>query len=194
MAYDLPITFTNSRDRFMGRTVNRKRRAFTGAGQQWMIEMTLHDDGAGSNMLGAKIMAHQALHGTAGKFSLALPQQLGIDVIDDTITLSEKADAGSTSIKVAKTSTGVLEIPAGYVFTLAGDEKVYMVMEDVRFANRAARPVVKIEPGLLKDAASGAALDLDPEIMVRWGEQTEWGVTYDGDSMVSYRAYFDEAI
>ena len=194
--YALPLVITDSRDRFAGRTTNRLRRSFAGAAQQWLLEITLEPDGAGARQFAARLQAHQAEHGMRDVFRVPMPQHWGNPIIDDaTITVFETADAGASEVRLAKTSTGRLEIPAGQFVRVGASRKIHMVLEDVVFANVAARPTVKVYPDLVREATAGQRLAANPVLRVQWGDQTDWGMTqYDRDGIFNYYAYFDEAL
>ena len=201
--YGTPITITDRRVRVPGRTTNFKRRAFEGGAHQWMLEIPLEPDPLGRMNLGARIQAHQ--DGLARSFRIPMPQHLGVEPVEDTtVAVNEAAEAGANRVPLKKTTAGRLFVQTGYFIKFAGHDKVYRVQNGrssptpsgLQFASVSHRPTMLIRPNLVEDVAEDEAVDFAPDIVVQWGDQTEWGaVTYDEDGFFGpYYAYFDEAV
>ena len=198
LGYTNPMAIRDYRVRIPGRTTNFKRRDFSGEAQQWRLEVTLEPEppfeGNGS---AARIQGFQARRGIGTSFMVPMPQHPGLPIVEDS-TVSVQAvlaaGAGVNRVMLTKTSAGDLQIQSGYFFKFAGHSKVYQCTF-VTTLRGAAPAEMRFYPDLLEDLAIGDSLDFEPNLLVNWGEQTDYGMTaYDADGFFNYYAYFDEVV
>ena len=136
------------------------------------LRFEIEPDFFGNNLTGAKIMAHRAEYGIKNAFTMPMPQHLGINVPSGTQRLSVASAARDTSIRVILSGSSS-PIQTGAFFTVAGDAKVFMALNDL-----SATGTLKIYPAMRKALARNAQLDFTPDIKVRYSPSNNYIAGY----------------
>ena len=183
--YITPLSIGETRWERSSETLTLVRQVLTNGAQRWTLDITLEPDSKGAKRAGGKMQAHKAKHGMGGKFSLPMPQHLGVPEFAKAVTVSVAALASSESIMV-KANPGnpqTWTIPEGRFIAFAGHTKVYIVTDDLKLV-RSNPGKLMIYPALQKSVALNAAIDDTPDILVQYlaealvSEQYRDGILY----------------
>ena len=157
-------------------TINGRMVASTGEAQRWDVSFGLRIDVNGRRGVLRKIQAHRRQNRFNGVFDVEMPQPTNIDgpepepSSDLVVVLGGKADAGASSIVVRRTSPAATryDVPIGRYIRIAGDDKVYAVLEARTMPAANTNYTLKIYPSLRRSSDDGSAVDFTPNMRARW--------------------------
>ena len=152
------------------------------------LRFEIEPDFFGNNLTGAKIMAHRAEYGVKNTFTMQMPQHLGINVPAGNQTLRAASAARDTSLNI-NLSGNSGPIQAGAFFTVAGDTKVFMALNDLT-----ADGTLNIFPNMRKGLARGARLDFTPDIKVRYIPSNNYIAGYRAGAIFTKTIEVEEAL
>ena len=156
MVYSDSVFIDDAPLEFISTSLNYGRNTLRTAVHRWELSIGLEPDSLGAKQSAAKLQAHIAEYGHHGKFTLPMPQHLGLTMPSSAVSASS-GDAGSNAVEVS-TSTVVHR---GTFFTIGTDKKVY-----VAFKERRGNGTLSVYPALQK-AASGN-LNFAPMLTCRY--------------------------
>ena len=134
--------------------------------ERYRITIILELDSKGAKMAASKLRRHRQKHGLHSRFTMPMPQDLGIgDAPEGDVTAAEDTDKGDSTVVVTKDSQSVV-IPEGRFFTFSGHKKVYVIDSERRLAGNNVE--ITIQPALQKSVDDGEALDFTPDVTVKY--------------------------
>ena len=168
-----------------------------GEGQRWDMAIGLQTDVFGKLRLLPKMKAHKRRNQHGKAFDVLVPQELGFpDPPSGFVLVAGAAGAaGATTVYMKRTSAVRWDIPESRYITFAGDTKVYAVQEMGEMPMVNVNYAVEIYPALRQPVALNAAVDVTPDMRVKWHpDHIDEELMYTNGSIFTYKARFAEDV
>ena len=194
LQYSTPLVINSRRRTFRSETINLKIQTNSSDAQRWDLNITLAPStNRDSTPAGAALSVHRSTRGTSRSFEIEMPQHVGVQETDRTVTVKDSAPAGTNGINIS-TDGDSTNIQAGHFITLGTQKKVYQVTSPLVGFGPGDSVILEIFPPLISPVNAGDPINFNPDITVFYDQDGIDGVTYSSGVVVAAEVSLVEAL